>query len=92
MSNQVLGVPQGNVVILTTRRPYGFRYLPGQYIFVALPSISRFEFHPFTLTSAPHEEYLTLHVRAVGDWTRKLLVFLSPLSNVHSILVSRGSL
>ena len=27
------------------------------------------EYHPFTLTSAPHEENLSLHIRAVGPWT-----------------------
>jgi len=27
------------------------------------------EYHPFTLTSAPHEENLKLHIRAVGPWT-----------------------
>ncbi|KAG0712644.1 Dual oxidase 2 [Chionoecetes opilio] len=30
------------------------------------------EFHPFTLSSAPHHANLTLHIRAVGPWTWKL--------------------
>lgn len=30
------------------------------------------EYHPFTLTSAPHEETLSLHIRAVGPWTSQL--------------------
>ncbi|GAA6038559.1 hypothetical protein JCM8097_004630 [Rhodosporidiobolus ruineniae] len=42
----------------------------GQYIFVNVPSISYFQFHPFTLTSAPEEDYISIHVRIVGDWTR----------------------
>jgi NADPH oxidase 2 len=33
------------------------------------PEISPFEWHPFTLTSSPHEEFLSLHIRCVGDWT-----------------------
>ena len=30
------------------------------------------EYHPFTLTSAPHEENLSLHIRSVGPWTTNL--------------------
>ena len=30
------------------------------------------EYHPFTLTSAPHEEHLRLHIRAVGPWTMNI--------------------
>lgn len=30
------------------------------------------EYHPFTLTSAPHEDTLSLHIRAVGPWTSQL--------------------
>ena len=35
-------------------------------------SISSFEWHPFTITSAPDDENLTVHIRLVGDWTHKL--------------------
>ncbi|KAL3896144.1 MAG: hypothetical protein SGCHY_004269 [Lobulomycetales sp.] len=44
---------------------------PGQYVFVCCPEISPFEWHPFTLTSSPHEEELSLHIRIVGDWTER---------------------
>ena len=27
------------------------------------------EYHPFTLTSSPHEDRLSLHIRGVGPWT-----------------------
>ncbi|XP_072000197.1 NADPH oxidase 3 [Engystomops pustulosus] len=46
---------------------------PGQYIFLQCPSVSRLEWHPFTLTSAPEEPFFSVHVRAVGDWTQGLL-------------------
>ena len=29
-------------------------------------------FHPFTISSAPHEKHLTLHIRGVGPWTKKI--------------------
>lgn len=44
----------------------------GQYIFVQCPAVSKLEWHPFTLTSAPEEDYFSIHVRIVGDWTEGL--------------------
>ncbi|XP_033635481.1 cytochrome b-245 heavy chain-like [Asterias rubens] len=60
-----------NVIELQMKKQ-GFKMLPGQYIFLLCPSISRIQWHPFTLTSAPEEDYLSIHVRIVGDWTMKL--------------------
>jgi NADPH oxidase len=31
--------------------------------------VSYFQYHPFTLTSAPEEDYISVHIRCVGDWT-----------------------
>lgn len=44
----------------------------GQYIFLSCPEISYFQWHPFTLTSAPEEDYLSVHIRVVGDFTSAL--------------------
>jgi predicted ferric reductase len=60
----------------------------GQYIFLSCPEISYFQWHPFTLTrcdlpnyritlslllcSAPEEDYLSVHIRVVGDFTKAL--------------------
>jgi NADPH oxidase 2 len=41
----------------------------GQYIFINCPDISYFQWHPFTLTSAPEEDYISVHIRVVGDFT-----------------------
>lgn len=43
---------------------------PGQYVFICIPELARFEWHPFTLTCAPEDPYLSVHMRVVGDWTR----------------------
>ncbi|KAM9600812.1 NADPH oxidase 1 isoform 2-T2 [Morphnus guianensis] len=51
----------------------GFRMEVGQYIFVNCPAISLLEWHPFTLTSAPEEDFFSIHVRAAGDWTERLI-------------------
>ncbi|XP_032752241.1 NADPH oxidase 3 [Rattus rattus] len=50
-----------------------FKMAPGQYIFIQCPSISPLEWHPFTLTSAPQEDFFSVHIRASGDWTEALL-------------------
>ncbi|KAF9238932.1 NADPH oxidase B [Melanogaster broomeanus] len=44
----------------------------GQYIFISCPEISYFQWHPFTLTSAPEEDYISVHIRVVGDFTTAL--------------------
>lgn len=43
----------------------------GEYIFICCPEISYFQWHPFTLTSAPEEDYISIHIRVVGDFTRE---------------------
>ncbi|XP_045195343.2 cytochrome b-245 heavy chain-like isoform X1 [Mercenaria mercenaria] len=50
----------------------GFKMGPGQYIFLHCPKISYLEWHPFTLTSAPDDEYFSVHIRRVGNWTNDL--------------------
>ncbi|PSR84362.1 ferric reductase like transmembrane component [Coniella lustricola] len=42
----------------------------GQYIFFSCPEVSIWQYHPFTLTSAPEEDYISIHMRVVGDFTR----------------------
>jgi NADPH oxidase len=47
-------------------------YKPGQYIYLKCPAISWMEWHPFTLTSCPQENHYSVHIRAVGPWTKAL--------------------
>ncbi|ORY49052.1 hypothetical protein BCR33DRAFT_657410 [Rhizoclosmatium globosum] len=42
----------------------------GQYVYLTCPEIAGFERHPFTLTSSPNEEFISVHIRVVGDWTK----------------------
>uniref|UniRef100_A0A673Z4M1 NAD(P)H oxidase (H2O2-forming) n=1 Tax=Salmo trutta TaxID=8032 RepID=A0A673Z4M1_SALTR len=60
------------VTHLEFKRPQGFVYRSGQWVRVACLALGTDEYHPFTLTSAPHEETLSLHIRAVGPWTSHL--------------------
>lgn len=53
--------------------PKGWQQRAGDYLFVAIPAVARFEWHPFTISSAPEREgELTLHVRSLGNWTGAL--------------------
>uniref|UniRef100_A0A8C7NU87 NAD(P)H oxidase (H2O2-forming) n=1 Tax=Oncorhynchus mykiss TaxID=8022 RepID=A0A8C7NU87_ONCMY len=60
------------VTYLEFKRPQGFVYRSGQWVRVACLALGTDEYHPFTLTSAPHEETLSLHIRAIGPWTSHL--------------------
>ncbi|XP_074555636.1 respiratory burst oxidase homolog protein A-like [Curcuma longa] len=62
----------GNVLTLQMSKPAAFRYKSGQYMFVQCPAVSPFEWHPFSITSAPGDDYLSVHIRQLGDWTREL--------------------
>ncbi|KAG0492079.1 hypothetical protein HPP92_005477 [Vanilla planifolia] len=62
----------GNVLALHMSKPSAFRYKSGQYMFVQCPKVSPFEWHPFSITSAPGDDYLSIHIRQLGDWTRDL--------------------
>ncbi|KAL6986325.1 hypothetical protein U1Q18_019692 [Sarracenia purpurea var. burkii] len=62
----------GNVLTLQMSKPPQFRYKSGQYMFVQCPAVSPFEWHPFSITSAPDDDFLSIHIRQVGDWTQEL--------------------
>lgn len=68
--SQVVMHPSKTLELQMKRK--GFHMEVGQYVFIQCPSVSRLEWHPFTLTSAPEEDYFSAHIRIVGDWTQAL--------------------
>lgn len=60
-----------NVYEVQIKKP-NFIFLSGQHLYLNVPAISRLQWHPFTITSAPEEDHLSIHVRIVGDWTKAL--------------------
>uniref|UniRef100_UPI00398F1C9E dual oxidase 2-like isoform X2 n=1 Tax=Pristiophorus japonicus TaxID=55135 RepID=UPI00398F1C9E len=66
------------VTNLEFKRPRDFEYKSGQWVRIASLILGTNEYHPFTLTSAPHENTLSLHIRAVGPWTIRLREIYSP--------------
>ncbi|KAJ9147998.1 hypothetical protein P3X46_030097 [Hevea brasiliensis] len=69
---QKVAIYPGNVLTLQMSKPSQFRYKSGQYMFVQCPAVSPFEWHPFSITSAPGDDYLSVHIRQLGDWTQEL--------------------
>ncbi|XP_053211640.1 dual oxidase-like isoform X2 [Panonychus citri] len=59
-------------------RPPNFKYLSGQWVRLCCTAFRANEYHSLTLTSAPHENYLSVHVKAHGPWTWKLRGFFDP--------------
>jgi predicted ferric reductase len=39
---------------------------------ICIPKISMFQFHPFSLSTSPHQDAVSLHVRSLGNWTTAL--------------------
>ncbi|XP_075432016.1 dual oxidase 1-like isoform X2 [Ascaphus truei] len=69
-----------DVTHLRFQRPGDFEYKSGQWVKIACLTLGTNEYHAFTLTTAPHEDTLTLHIRAAGPWTTRLRELYSPQS------------
>lgn len=64
------------VTHLVIKRPPKFDFRPGDYVYINIPSIAQYEWHPFTISSAPElDDVIWLHVRGVGEWTNRLYTF-----------------
>jgi len=48
------------------------RHNAGQYVFLAVPKLSIWQWHPFSIASSPSDSQTVLLIKAVGDWTRQL--------------------
>ncbi|OWK51611.1 NADPH oxidase 5 [Lonchura striata] len=81
------------VTHLVIQRPRSFRFQPGDYVYLNVPAIAAYEWHPFSISSAPEQpensrifgvdptETLWLHIRARGQWTTKLYEYFQQLES-----------
>uniref|UniRef100_A0A6I8R677 NADPH oxidase, EF-hand calcium-binding domain 5 n=1 Tax=Xenopus tropicalis TaxID=8364 RepID=A0A6I8R677_XENTR len=61
------------VTHLVIKRPPSFQFKPGDYIYLNIPVIAKYEWHPFTISSAPEQaDTIWLHIRSLGQWTNSL--------------------
>ncbi|KAJ3012277.1 hypothetical protein HKX48_006355 [Thoreauomyces humboldtii] len=80
--NKVVFHP-GNTMELRIEKP-SFSYKPGQYLFLNIPGVSYFQWHPFTISSTPEEGFVSVHIRVVGDWTKNAAKLLGCYSNLNT--------
>lgn len=60
------------VAITATIPNYRFwDYKAGQFVFVQVPQLSRFQWHPFTISTCIGNR-MQVHIKADGDWTNAL--------------------
>ncbi len=60
-------------------------FKPGDYIAINLPRVALYEFHPFTISSAPEDtNYLTIHMQAVGNWTKRVYQRFKDMSEIDA--------
>lgn len=59
----LLAVAHPGKVIQLQMKKNTFNYKPGQYLFLNCPYLAKYEWHPFTITSAPEEDYVSVHIR-----------------------------
>ncbi|KAK8749678.1 hypothetical protein OTU49_015477 [Cherax quadricarinatus] len=72
-----------DVVKIKFYRPPNFKYLSGHWVRLSCTAFRQTEYHSFTLTSAPHENFLSCHIKAQGPWTWKLRKFFDPHNYIH---------
>jgi dual oxidase len=51
------------------KRPWDYK--AGQYVFVQVPQLSRWQWHPFTVSTCVNNR-MQVHIKADGDWTNEL--------------------
>eukprot|EP01064_Diplonema_japonicum_P011304 TRINITY_DN185_c4_g1_i1.p1 TRINITY_DN185_c4_g1~~TRINITY_DN185_c4_g1_i1.p1 ORF type:complete len:259 (+),score=45.91 TRINITY_DN185_c4_g1_i1:218-994(+) len=67
----------------------GVRYRAGQYVFLSIPEIGSFQWHPISFSSAPCEGPVAkFHIRCAGDWGQRLMsLALQKPDEKHKILL-----
>jgi predicted ferric reductase/Ca2+-binding EF-hand superfamily protein len=60
------------VTLVRFAKPARFSFYPGDYLYLCVPAISRWQWHPFTISASPEADYFEVHVRNSGDWSGAL--------------------
>ncbi|KAI5850660.1 ferric reductase NAD binding domain-containing protein [Tricharina praecox] len=89
-----------NAMEIQFKKP-SMTYKSGQWLFLQVPAVSAFQWHPFTITSCPSDPYISVHIRQVGDFTKQLAEILGVTDDgkyahldpmgVYEVAVQNGS-
>lgn len=85
-SVQVLSaeVLPGRVIAVKLSKPKNMICKTGMFIYINAPTVAKYEWHPFSLTSPPDAAHLCVHIKVCGDWTEALYNHLSQCTGVPS--------
>ncbi|XAR63033.1 Ferric-chelate reductase (NADH) [Bertholletia excelsa] len=80
----------GSTLELSFSKSRALSYTPTSIIFINVPSISKLQWHPFTISSSSNLEpdRLSLIIKKEGSWTNKLYDMLSSPSTIDHLDVS----
>ena len=67
-----LKIVSESVVEISFPKVKGFDFNPGQYMYISIPELSSWEWHPFSISTAPHQSKVSFHIRVAGNWTTAL--------------------
>eukprot|EP01006_Ploeotia_vitrea_P008893 TRINITY_DN21102_c0_g2_i1.p1 TRINITY_DN21102_c0_g2~~TRINITY_DN21102_c0_g2_i1.p1 ORF type:complete len:292 (-),score=8.15 TRINITY_DN21102_c0_g2_i1:79-954(-) len=75
---------QGNSITeLVLRVDHMKGYRAGTYAFINIPSISAFQWHPFSISSSPTDKFVTFHIKNMGTMTFT--------DRLHNVALSSGN-
>ena len=69
---QAIHLLPSRVLELVIELPHQFTYIPGDYLYVNCPVISKIKWYPFTIIRKDRDGSLVLHVKSNNSWTAKL--------------------
>ncbi|WJX86935.1 Ferric reduction oxidase 2 [Trifolium repens] len=75
---------------LNFSKGHGLSYNPTSVMFINVPSISKLQWHPFTITSNSklEQDKLSVVIKSEGPWTQKLYQILSNPSPIDRLAIS----
>lgn len=59
---------------------------PAKYLYLCVPQISKYEFHPFSIANYSDKEII-IYIRVLGDWTSKLKLAIMH-NNISNIIIN----
>jgi len=75
-----------SVIEVSIKKTKHFDYNGGQYMFIAIPEISIFQWHPISISSSPYQNMVTFHIRKRGNWTSALFELAGEKNEVTVLL------
>ncbi|KXZ56058.1 hypothetical protein GPECTOR_2g940 [Gonium pectorale] len=89
----------GSLVTLAIPACESVHWVAGDVVFLKVPSVSRWQWHPFTVASSPAasgpssrsgggQQALVVHIKRYSRWTKRFLALLAADPSPHALYVS----